>query len=240
MRLSSVRVQLLTESLRFIFSLVFLFVLSHISSARLFHHVCFQRAQLVEMHYFLTFTIKAFKQQNNGGCLLWNISIKLQPFNIKSGLLFFNYTAGRTSEHMCVCLLLTLTECLTLYRCRKLWLCESPQWSADTLNTEGEDNKTSSFMENNSKNDSVGHLWRVKETEGQGKQSMNVGKRAGRREGGRGRRGDLIGKRSQGDCRNPERICQLLLALILMEASAPLPLTHLALIPALLSKLFKL
>ncbi len=47
-------------------------------------------------------------------------------------------------------------------------------------------------------------------------------------------------KKSQEDCRNPERICQLSLALILMEASAPLPLTHLALIPALLSKLFKL
>lgn len=47
-------------------------------------------------------------------------------------------------------------------------------------------------------------------------------------------------KKSQEDSRNPERICQLLLALILMEARALLPLTHLALIPALLSKLFKL
>lgn len=47
-------------------------------------------------------------------------------------------------------------------------------------------------------------------------------------------------KKKQEDCKNPERICQLSLALILMEASAPLPLTHLALIPALLSKLFKL
>lgn len=37
------------------------------------------------------------------------------------------------------------------------------------------------------------------------------------------------------DCRNPERICQLSLGLILMEASAPLPLTHVALIPVLLS-----
>lgn len=47
-------------------------------------------------------------------------------------------------------------------------------------------------------------------------------------------------KRRQEDGGNPERICQLSLALILMEASALPPLTHLALIPALLSKLFKL
>lgn len=40
--------------------------------------------------------------------------------------------------------------------------------------------------------------------------------------------------------RNPEKICQLSLALIVMEAGTDLPLTHLALIPALLSKLFKL
>lgn len=76
--------------------------------------------------------------------------------------------------------------------------------------------------------------WTRKTVNGRGKKRRKEGERE------RGRRGGPDRKRSQEDCRNPERICQLLLALILMEASAPLPLTHLALIPALLSKLFKL
>lgn len=69
---------------------------------------------------------------------------------------------------------------------------------------------------------------------------MKAGEREGEtvRETERERERELI--KRQEDYRIPERICQLSLALILMEASAPLPLTHLALIPALLSKLFKL